>query len=111
MKKIGTIKIGKNIQQIRKSFGYTQERLAEEIDCSTRYISDIEQNKSNPSYEVLISICNVFNIGINQIFEGYLNVENDKRTDYTLVGFKNLSEENKKTIKYLISFFNSENNK
>ena len=109
MKKNSTIKIGKNIQQIRKSFGYTQERLAEEIDCSTRYISDIEQNKSNPSYEVLISICNVFNIGINQIFEEYLNVKNEKNTEYTLAGFKNLSEDNKRTIEYLISFFNSEN--
>ena len=32
MKKVSSIKIGKNIQKIRKSFGYTQERLAEEIE-------------------------------------------------------------------------------
>ena len=41
MRKISRIKIGKNIQKIRRSYGYTQERLAEAIDCSPRYISDI----------------------------------------------------------------------
>ena len=32
MKKTSLIKIGKNIQKIRKSNGYTQEKLAEEIE-------------------------------------------------------------------------------
>ena len=61
MRKISTIKIGKTLQQIRKSHGYTQEKMAEEIDVSTRYIGDIEQDKAKPSYEVLISICNLYN--------------------------------------------------
>ncbi len=30
MKKTSTIKIGKNIQEIRKSNGYTQEKLAKQ---------------------------------------------------------------------------------
>ena len=42
MRKASSIKIGKNIQKIRKSNGYTQEKLAEEIEVSVRYISDIE---------------------------------------------------------------------
>ncbi len=50
MRKNSTIKIGKNLQKIRKSYGYTQEKLAEEIECSTRYISDIEQDRAKPSY-------------------------------------------------------------
>jgi len=32
MRKASSIKIGKNIQKIRKSNGYTQEKLAEEIE-------------------------------------------------------------------------------
>ena len=39
------------------------EKLAEEIEVSVRYISDIEQDKSKPSYEVLIKICNIFRSG------------------------------------------------
>ena len=37
MKKTSTIKIGKNIQEIRKSNGYTQEKLAEAIEVSVRH--------------------------------------------------------------------------
>ena len=60
MKKPGTIKIGKNLQILRRSHGYTQERLAEAIDCAARYISDADQDKTKPSYETLVKICNVF---------------------------------------------------
>ena len=49
MKKPGKVKIGKNLQKLRRSHGYTQEKLAEAIDCSARYISDIEQDKSKPT--------------------------------------------------------------
>ena len=78
MRKVSKIKIGKNIQKIRRSHGYTQERLAEEIDCSPRYISDIEQDKSKPSYENLVKICNIFKIGLDDIFSEYLNIQENK---------------------------------
>ena len=68
MRKPSTIKIGKIIQQIRKSNGYTQEKLAEAIEVSVRYISDIEQDRAKPSYEILIKICNLFKISLDQIF-------------------------------------------
>lgn len=110
MRKINSVKIGNNLQQIRKSHGYTQERLAEEIGCSNRYISDIEQNRSNPSYEVLVGICNVFKIGMNEIYAGYLDILEDETINYALAGFEKLKDEDKKTIEHLIAFFNTENN-
>ena len=42
MKKPKTVLIGRKIKNIRKAFGYTQEEMAEKIECSTRYIGDIE---------------------------------------------------------------------
>ena len=106
MKKASSIKIGKNIQNIRKSNGYTQERLAEETEVSARYISDVEQDKAKPSYEVLIRICNIFNVGLDQIFSRYLNIKENKSLEYTLAGFEKLSDDDKKTIEYLIMYFN-----
>lgn len=106
MKKLSTIKIGKNIQTIRKSNGYTQEKLAEEIEVSTRYISDIEQDNSKPSYEVLIRICNLFQISLDQIFSEYLSVKDNKILEYSLVGFEKLSKKDKETIENLIIYFN-----
>lgn len=106
MKKKNTIKIGKNIQKIRKSFGYTQEKLAEIADVSTRYISDVEQDRANPSYEVLIKICNHFNIGLNEVFSGYLKIKDKNPVTFTLAGFENLESGDKKTIEHLITYFN-----
>ena len=106
MRKASVIKIGKNIQKIRKSNGYTQEKLAEKIEVSVRYISDIEQDKSKPSYEVLIKICNVFQIGLDQIFCDYINAKENKSMEYSLAGFDKLSKRDKETIENLIVFFN-----
>ena len=108
MKKLGNIKIGKNLQKLRRSHGYTQEKLAELIDCSARYISDIEQDKSKPSYENLIRICNVFKIGLNDIFTEYLEVTESKAIQYSLSGFETLEKNNKETIEHLIMYFNQE---
>ena len=106
MNKTSLIKIGKNIQKIRKSNGYTQEKLAEEIEVSVRYISDIEQDKSKPSYEVLIKICNVFQISLDQVFSEYLNIKENKSMEYSLAGFDKLSKKDKETIENLIMYFN-----
>ena len=106
MKKTSNIKIGKIIQTIRKSNGYTQERLAEKIEVSVRYVSDIEQDRANPSYEVLIRICNLFKVSMDQIFSEYLNVKENKSVEYSLAGFDKLSKKDKETIKNLIIYFN-----
>ena len=106
MRKPTSIKIGKSLQEIRKSNGYTQEKLAESIEVSVRYISDIEQDRSKPSYEILIRICNLFNITLDQIFSKFLNVKENKSLSYSLAGFDKLSKEDKKTIEYLIMYFN-----
>lgn len=106
MKKLGNIKIGKNLQKLRRSHGYTQEKLAELIDCSARYISDIEQDKSKPSYENLVKICNVYKIGLDDIFSEYLRITENKALKYSLSGFETLEQNNKETIEHLIMYFN-----
>ena len=108
MKKENIIKIGKNLKQIRKSNGYTQERLAEVIECSPRYISDIEQDRSKPSYELLIKICNIFNISLDDLFAKYLDGRKSE-IDFSFIGFDKLNNNDKMTIAYLIEYFNREN--
>lgn len=106
MRKLCTVKIGKNIQKIRKSNGYTQEKLAEKIEVSVRYISDIEQDRVSPSYDVLIRICNLFSISMDQIFYEYLKIKDNKNIECSLSGFSKLSKKDKSTIENLIMFFN-----
>ncbi len=107
MRKASTIKIGEELKKLRRSNGYTQEKMAEAIDVSTRYIGDIEQDRAKPSYEILIRICNLYNISLDQVFSKYLNIEGNKTLEYGLVGFDSLSDEDKLTIEYLINYFNS----
>ena len=106
MKKSSVIKIGKKLQSIRKTHGYTQEKMAEKIECSTRYIGDIEQDRSKPSYEVLVKICNAFNISMDEIFSGYLDIKDRKESNVSLYGFEKLKQNNKETIVHLIEYFN-----
>ena len=106
MRKNSTIRIGRNLQQIRKSYGYTQERLAEEIEYSARYISDVEQDRAKPSYENLVKICNIFNVSLDDIFSEYLDTKVDDKVNYSLAGFDILDEEDKETIEHLITYFN-----
>ena len=105
MKKLNVIKIGKKLQSIRRANGYTQEKLAEKIECSTRYIGDIEQDKSKPSYEVLVRICNTFNIGMDEIFSSYLEIKSEE-SNVALYGFEKLKQNNKETIVHMIEYFN-----
>lgn len=111
MKKKEIIKIGRNLKKMRISYGLTQEKLAEKIECSIRHISDIEQDRAKPSYEILINICNIYNISVNDIFYEYLNVDENKKINYELVGFNTLNDNDKNTIINLIAYFNSNNNK
>ena len=110
MKKARVIKIGKNIQAIRKSHGYTQEKLAEAIECSPRYIGDIEQDRSKPSYEVLVKMCNLFNIGLDEIFSEYLDVKGKKTINSAMFGFVKLKPNNQDTIIHMIEYFNRKSN-
>ena len=106
MKKANNIKIGKVIQEIRKSNGDTQEKLAEKIEVSVRYVSDIEQDRANPSYEILIKFCNLYKIGMNQIFNDYLKVKDNKTLEYKLSEYDKLDKKDKETIENLIMYFN-----
>lgn len=109
MKKLKEIKIGKKLKSIRKAYGYTQEKLAEKIECSTRYIGDIEQDRSKPSYEVLVRICNEYNIGMDEIFSSYLEITGKTdSSNVSLYGFEKLKQNHKDTIMHLIEYFNKE---
>ena len=69
MKKTSVIKIGKNIQTIRKSYGYTQEKLAEESEVSRNTISAIEtEANTNVTYEVMKKIAKALDKKVVTIF-------------------------------------------
>lgn len=53
---------GKQLQKYRELAGYSQEDLAEKIDCSSIFISYIERGQKAPSVNTFIKLVNTLNI-------------------------------------------------
>ncbi len=64
------VQIGGRIQKAREVSGYTQEKLANKIDVTTQYISDLERGVVGTSIQTLIKICNTLCISSDYILMG-----------------------------------------
>ena len=58
-------KLGLRIKEIRQSRNLTQDRLAELVSCNTSHISNIENNHTKVSLNVLLAIANTLNTSID----------------------------------------------
>lgn len=66
--------LGKKIQEIRKSRGLTQERLAEIVEMEPNSISIIESGRNFPTLSNLVKIANALGVGLSDFFAyDYLN--------------------------------------
>jgi transcriptional regulator with XRE-family HTH domain len=57
-----------NIKKRRRTLGITQEKLAEKVETSAHYISQIEQKNKFPSPEMLERIAGALEIDSPQLF-------------------------------------------
>lgn len=64
------IQIGERIQKARELSGYTQEKLADKINVSTQYISDLERGIVGTSVPTLIKICKTLCVSSDYILMG-----------------------------------------
>lgn len=62
-------KIGARIKEVRKAKGLTQERLAEEVKISPRYLSRLEVGQQSASLETLARVCEALNIELWELFD------------------------------------------
>jgi len=62
--------IGTRLASLRKKQGLTQEKLAEQLNLTSFYISKIENGKANVTLETLADICRFFNTDIGSILSG-----------------------------------------
>ena len=70
VKKKENVEIGKRIHIARERIGLTQEVLAEKLDLSTQYISDVERGASGISVPTLMSLCEILHISSDYILFG-----------------------------------------
>lgn len=74
------VKIGKFIAQIRKEHNLTQNKFANILGISNKTVSKWECGNGMPDLSLLIPICSILDISLNELFSGEkLNNENYKR--------------------------------
>lgn len=56
---------GDTVRAKRKALGYTQEKLAEKVDASTRQISDIEAGKRDLHSSLILRLAACLDIDLN----------------------------------------------
>ena len=61
-------KVSDNIRLARLQKRISQEKLAEMVDISTKYLNMIENRKAKPTIVIVIKICKVLNIELSAIW-------------------------------------------
>ena len=93
-------KIGKFISEERKAKNLTQSKLAEKIFVSDKTISKWEKGKGIPDTSVLLKLCEVLDITLNELLNGERSVKknNNQQTEELLLGMAKEIEQKNKTI-------------
>lgn len=79
------VKIGKFISDSRKKIGLTQMQLAEKLNITDRAISKWENGKSMPDSSIMLELCDVLKISVNDLLNGEI---------VTMDNYKEKSEQN-----------------
>ena len=64
------IEFGKRIKSLRTDRNITQDRLAEELNISCRHLRNIENGAKAPSYDILLTISELFSVSTDCLLKG-----------------------------------------
>lgn len=79
------LKIGKFIAECRKKNGLTQMQLAEKLNITDRAISKWENGKSLPDSSIMLELCEVLGITVNDLLSGEVVTMNDNKNSEKLL--------------------------
>jgi transcriptional regulator with XRE-family HTH domain/DNA-directed RNA polymerase subunit RPC12/RpoP len=94
-------KIGKFIADCRKNKNLTQEQLAEKLNITDRAVSKWERGLSLPDASIMLSLCNILDINVNELLSGEMIDKKDSKetTDKLLLEMARRDEiKNKKLM-------------
>lgn len=97
--------IGKKIKLARAKTNFTQEKLAEELSLSTRYISQLERGIAFGSATTIVNLCKALNISSDFLFDDLIGVDasffDDFVDDRFLEAYMKLNDYNKSIVSAL----------
>lgn len=96
--------LGFRIGKRRRDLSIKQSELAEMINVSTKYISNIETGKKHPSLDLLAKITIALNTSFDYFMNGYIR---EKPDDNIYDGLMVCSEEDKLLIQHMVRYCSS----
>ena len=92
------IKIGRFIAERRKKKNITQSQLAEKLNVTDRAVSKWETGKSMPDTAIMLDLCNILDITVNELLYGeeiIMENKNDKNEQILIEMAKEVEHKNK----------------
>ena len=74
--------IGTNIRRLREDKGYTQEKIADELDVSFQAVSSWERDEYKPDIDKLLKLAELFDVSVSAIAEEKRKVFKTKEVIY-----------------------------
>lgn len=96
------VKIGKFIAECRKKQNLTQSQLAEKLFITDRAVSKWETGRAMPDSSLMLDLCNILNITVNDLLYGEVISMNDlenKQNELLLKAIKEKQEADKLALK------------
>lgn len=91
-------KTGQFIAELRKEMGLTQKKLAEQLHITDKAVSKWECGNSLPDTSVMVDLCNVLGISVNELLSGerLSSVNYNRKAEENIMA---LIQENSKNLK------------
>lgn len=93
-------KMGRFISTCRKDKGLTQMQLAEMLEVTNRAVSKWETGKSCPDVSIMLELCGILGITVNELLSGERIVMEDyrKKAEENLIELQSKKEKAQKTL-------------
>ena len=94
------IKIGKLIAETRKAHNLTQRQLADALSVSDKTVSKWECGKGLPEVSLMLPLCTVLNITVNDLLSGEIvsDIDYQKKAEENMMNLVKENQENKKRM-------------
>lgn len=101
-KEIDYKELGSKIKSTRNNRHLTQEQLAELVQCNVTHISNVENNHSTPSLNLLFDIANALNTTIDYLLSNQYTNTADALDNAILREVTSYNEEKKEQVLRII---------
>ena len=65
----------KNLRNLRKELGLSQKQVAEKLNISQQTYSDYENDKTEPTMDMLVRLANLFVVSIDELLDREITAE------------------------------------